>query len=461
MRRPRRFAAIAGSAALLATTLGVITLTPAATGVAGAVQLASPKADIVVDAGTGRILIADNIHTPVHPASTAKIMTALTAVERLCPGSLVTATAQDAAVETMRIGLPVNKPWPFDDMMASMMMVSANDAAYAFAHTIGGSLDAFQKDLNTTAKQLGLRDSTLGDPAGLDDQTSYKGGPFMSAYDLAIATRNALTVPEIAKWSAMHQYSFTDPGGTTHTLVNHNKMLPGGGAAYSGAIGFKTGFTQRSQHTLVAAATRNGRTLIAVVLGVPDSGYQEAASLLDAGFGTPANTKGTGQSLPPVKVSRCGVRAADQAAFAKLGTTVNVATATGTPGTTGATVPASVPVFNDPPLAGKTTSAHTNGTPTSTTPAATKHHSPGLLRPRNLVIVLILVLAVVIAFRRRAVKRQRAIRLARRRQRISAMRSGGLPVVDGRYRAGTRIGPPVESHVRVRPVRRPGRPDPA
>ena len=62
-----------------------------------------------------------------------------------------------------------------------------------------------------------------------------------------------------------------------------------------------------------------------------------------------------------------------------------------------------------------------------------------------------------IAFRRRAVKRQRALRLARRRQRISAMRSGGLPVVDGRYRAGTRIGPPVESHVRVRPVAPTGR----
>jgi D-alanyl-D-alanine carboxypeptidase len=452
MRRPRRFAAIAGAVALAATTLGAITITPSAV----AAPLASPKADIVVDAANGRILVADGIHTPVHAASTAKIMTALTAVERLCPGSLVTANAQDAAVETMRIGLPVNKPWPFDQMMASMMMVSANDAAYAFANTVGGSLDGFAKDLAATAKQLGLRDSTLNDPAGIDDETSYKGGPLMSAYDLAIATRNALTVPEIAQWSAMHHYSFTDPSGTVHDLVNHNKMLPGGGADYPGAIGFKTGFTQLSQHTLVAVATRNGRTLIAVVLGVPDSGYQEAASLLDAGFATPANTKGAGQSLPPVKVSRCGVRAADQAAFAKLGASVNGVTGLGTTGTTGATVPAVVPVFNQAPLAGRTTSAHPKVAST-----VAKHHSPGLLRPRNLIIVLILVLATVFFVRRRAVKRQRAIRLARRRQRNSAMRSGGLPVVDGRYRAGNRIGPPVESHVRVRPARRPGRPDPA
>ena len=71
-------------------------------------------------------------------------------------------------------------------------------------------------------------------------------------------------------------------------------MLPGGGADYPGAIGFKTGFTDHAQHTLVAAATRNGRTLIAVVLGVPDAGYQEAASLLDAGFATAPDAAGTG-----------------------------------------------------------------------------------------------------------------------------------------------------------------------
>ena len=83
------------------------------------------------------------------------------------------------------------------------------------------------------------------------------------------------------------------------------------------------------------------------------------------------------------------------------------------------------------------------------------HRSPGLLRTRNIAIVAILLLALVIGFRRRAVKRQRMLRLARRRQRISAMRSGSLPVVDGRYRTGTRIGPPVESHVRVRAAPRP------
>ncbi|HEY5170104.1 MAG TPA: hypothetical protein VIK54_00085 [Acidimicrobiia bacterium] len=437
MRRPCRFAAFAGAA-----TVVVAVLTPA--GPAVAAGLPSPKADIVVDAGTGRILIGDSIHEALHPASTAKIMTALTAVERLCPGALVTANARDASVETMRIGLPVAKPWPLDQIMASMMMVSANDAAYALADTAGGGLDGFATDLAATARQLGLRDSTLGDPAGIDDQTSYKGGPYMSAYDLAIATRNALAVPDIAKWAALHEYSFVDPGGVSHHLINHNKMLPGGGYDYLGAIGFKTGFTNLSQHTLVAAATRNGRTLIAVVLGAPDAGYQEAASLLDAGFAMAPGAVGTGGTLPAVAVSRCSDRAADQTAFAKLGNTAKPTSPTVV------TVPEVIPVLDTPPLAPAITHARTTST-------SSTHRSAGLLRTRNILIVLILLAAVAIAFRRRAVKRQRLQRLARRRQRISAMRSGGLPVVDGRYRSGTRIGPPVESHVRVRSVRRPDR----
>jgi len=443
MRRPRRFAALAGTATVMFATIGGVTLAPMAASTAAAAGLPSPKADLVVDAGTGRILIGDNVHEAVHPASTAKIMTALTAAERLCPGAMVTASARDASVETMRIGLPVDKPWPFDQMMASMMMVSANDAAYAIADTVGGGLDGFAKDLAATAHQLGLRDSTLGDPAGLDDTTSYRGGPLMSAYDLAIATRNALTVPEIAKWAALHEYSFVDPTGVHHQLVNHNKMLPGGGEDYPGAIGFKTGFTNQAQHSLVAVATRNGRTLIAVILGAPDAGWLEAASLLDAGFATARDAHGTGEALPAVAVSRCAARQADQTAFGKLGTSANH---TSTP--TVVTVPSVIPALSSPALAA-TASAHP-----STTLASSTHHSAGPLRPRNIAILLLVALAVVIAFRRRAVKRQRALRLARRKQRISAMRSGGLPVVDGRYRSGSRIGPPVESHVRVRPVRR-------
>ena len=119
-------------------------------------------------------------------------------------------------------------------------------------------------------------------------------------------------MPAIARWAATRTYEFTDAGGTRKRLTNHNKFLPDNGFGYRGANGFKTGFTQQAGHTLVATANRDGRELIVVILGAVDSGYTWAASLLEAGFATAANTKGTGIRLPAVAVSPYGTRVAQR-----------------------------------------------------------------------------------------------------------------------------------------------------
>jgi D-alanyl-D-alanine carboxypeptidase (penicillin-binding protein 5/6) len=432
MRPGRLLIALAAGLALALTPL--LAATPAV----AQQQLLQPQADIVVDAGNGRVLIGTNIHAHIHPASTAKIMTALVGVERLAPNAMVTPNAEAANVELHRIGLTAGKAWPLNDILASLMMVSANDAAYAIADTVGhGSLDRFAADLNETAVRYGMHDSTFGDPAGLDDASSYRGGPYTSAYDLAVATRNALAVPAIAKWAAMYQYQFDDISGVHHYLTNHNRMLqPGGPYAFPGAIGFKTGYTNQAQHSIVAAATRNGRTLIAVVLGAPDAGYTEAANLLDAGFAMPLNVTGLGLTVPPVRVSLYANRVADRAGFAALGHALPANTPAAA---LGPTVPASIPVGAIAPR-----SAAPIGT--SAEASATKS---GLFTLRKMLLALFLVLVGAFLWRRRAVKRQRARRLAQRRQRVAAMRSGGLTVIDGRYRIGTRTGQPVESNIRV------------
>jgi D-alanyl-D-alanine carboxypeptidase (penicillin-binding protein 5/6) len=456
MRRPRCFAALAGIAVAAVAAVGPVG-TAAPAGAVPLSPLSSPKADIVVDAGTGRVLIADHPHDPLRPASTAKIITALAAVERIPSTGIVTACPGTAAIETNKIGFSAGTRWPLDEILAAMMMESANDAAYAVGCTIGANnLDRFATVLNETARRLGMKNSTLGDPAGLDTPPSYKGGPHTSAYDLAIATRNALAVPAIAKWAALREYSFTDPQHNPHHFTNHNKMLPGAAFAYAGATGFKTGWTTRATHTLVATATRNGRTLIAVTLATPDSGYAEAAALLDAGFAMPATARGTGETLPPVRVSPYSERAADQTAFAKLGA-APLASVAAAPVVT---VPASVPALEAAPrVAAPTTAAAAvvAAAPGSTSTDSNEHPSGaggsnGLFSFsfRTLLIVVILLCVPAFFLRRRAVKRQRAQRLARKRQRAAAMRSGGLPVVDGRYRTGMRLGKPVESHVRVR-----------
>jgi D-alanyl-D-alanine carboxypeptidase len=273
----------------------------------------------------------------------------------------------------------------------------------------------------------------LNDPAGLDTYASYKAGPYMSALDLAIVTRNALAVPAIAKWAALRDYAFTDPNGVQRTLLNHNKMLPGASYQYLGSTGFKTGFTNRAQHTLVATATRDGRTLIAVILGAPDSGYLKAAQLLDSGFAMPADAPAFNDiTLPPVAVTTYAERASGQEAFALLGSAPAVTGTANLP-------PASIQPLSQAPRA---------AAPVPTVVVA--EASSGPLSLRNVVIVLLLIGATTFFLRRRAVKRQRARRMAARKRRMAAIRSGGLPVVDGRYRPGLRMGPPVESHVHVR-----------
>lgn len=419
-----------------------------------------PKAYILVDADTGRILAADHEHDALPPASTSKIMTALTAIERLPADAKITVSPLAAAQPASKISMLPGQQWTFEDALASLMIVSANDAAYAIAENTSGNLSDFAKAEAQTARRLGMRDSTFADPAGLDDAQSFGGGPRMSAYDIAISARNALSVPELALFAAMRERSFTDPAGRVRTLVNHNKMLPGATRGYEGANGLKTGFTNQAGHTLIASATRNGRTLIAVVLNTWDT-YGWAAQLLDHGFAMAPTDKGTGQKLPPVRVSPYGQRLSDRAGFLALTTsgdtapdpsvldvatttTTNAAEAAAVSGTTVA--PTTVAPGADGTGRG---SGGVAGANAAERERASSGGGSGLFSVRNLLIVFFVLLAAFVVLRRRAVRRQRARRLAQRRAVATAMRRGSLPVVDGRYRTGTRVGPPVESHVRI------------
>ena len=337
-------------------------------------------------------------------------------------------------------------------------MASANDAAYAIAETAGGSLDGFVAAEQETATRLGMKDSTFADPAGLDDETSFNGGPRMSAFDIAIATRNAIAVPEIAKWGATRHYEFVDPTGLQRSLTNHNRMLPGGTRAYADATGFKTGYTDRAGHTLAATATRNGRSLIAVILNTYDT-YGWAAQLLDQGFATP-NESGTGERLPEVAVSPYARRVADQQAFLAAARgprprrpTPTTATATPTtlvPGGTDPTTSATTSTIAAPTTVDEPSSVVDGDAIVSQQAADDDSGDSGLGALPWLIVILVVLLVAAFLLRRRAVRRQRARRIAQQRQRAAKMRSGGLPVVDGRF--GPNADAPTESHVRIRPI---------
>lgn len=454
MARRRAVAALAA----LVTSLAVL-LAPSAS--AAQPQSPEPESWILVDATSGKVLAAKDPHTARPPASTAKLMTALTAVERVAPGSPVKVSQLAASQPASRINMAVGQEWPFEDALAALMMVSANDAAYAIAETTSGSLDGFQAALTSTAARYGMKDSTFADPAGLDDSSSFGGGPRMSAFDIAISARNTLAVPQLAFLAALEEHDITDPTGAARHLVNHNKMLPGNSVAYAGATGLKTGYTSQAGHTLVATATRDGRSLIVVVLNTYDT-YGWAATLLDQGFATAPDDPGTGEKLPPVRVSPFAQREADFVSFTRLATGADpvgiasaplAATASSGPGTgTTVTTPTTTLTTVAAPGAGEKAAVaqgSADGEPLSSDTPRSSDGGSHLVR--NLLIVLLVLLVVVVQLRRRAVKRQRARRIARRHATTKAMHRGSLPVVDGRYRNGAGR-PATASHVRVEPL---------
>ncbi|HEX2738310.1 MAG TPA: serine hydrolase, partial [Acidimicrobiia bacterium] len=228
LRRPRAFATLlvalmsvlaAAPSAMAATTSKT---TPRSRTVAtSSTAPPTPKAYVLVDADTGTVLAASGEHTPLPPASTVKIMTGLTALRRLVPDATIKVSARAAAQPAMKIGMHEGEVWPLNDVLHTLYMVSANDSAYALAETAGGTVENFATAMDDTAKQLGMVDSSFNDPAGLDDAASVKGGSRMSAWDLAIAARNALAVPQIADVVKLLDYKFTGPDGVPHSLHNH------------------------------------------------------------------------------------------------------------------------------------------------------------------------------------------------------------------------------------------------
>ncbi|HWC39448.1 MAG TPA: hypothetical protein VG476_13000 [Acidimicrobiales bacterium] len=257
---------------------------------------AGPQAWILVDADTGNVINAANEHVPMHPASLSKVLTAIVAVRHLPPNSAVPVSPVAQGTESVNLGLKAGQVWAYTDILHAMLMLSANDAALALAERVSGTREAFGAEMQRTGADLHLVDHpVLRDPAGLDDQFSVEGGNLISAYDLAIIARTALATPEISQIVDLPEYRFTAPDGVVHVIRNVDKGLE----LYPGAIGVKTGYTKAAGNTFMAAATRGGRTMVAIVLQSPNI-YRSATSLLDQGFATPVAKESRVEHLPAV-----------------------------------------------------------------------------------------------------------------------------------------------------------------
>jgi D-alanyl-D-alanine carboxypeptidase (penicillin-binding protein 5/6) len=256
-----------------------------------------PGAWILVDADTGNVIDASNDHVPMRPASLTKVITALTADALLTPDTPIPVSARAQSMPAHNLNMKAGQVWTYTDALHALLLSSANDAAVALAEAAAGSVESFQQRFAATATALSMADNpVLMDPAGLDDRESVGGGNLVSARDLAIAARALLATPDLADAVSTRIYRFHGVDNVDHRLVNHNRLL----VTYPGAIGMKTGYTAKAENCLIAAAKRDGRTMISVVLHVNGTSYNPSTALLDKGFSTPVTAENVADQLPPV-----------------------------------------------------------------------------------------------------------------------------------------------------------------
>lgn len=245
---------------------------------------------VLADATTGDVLAATNAHLRLPPASTLKILTALTLLPRLEPEAVYRARFEDASVEGSKVGIVPGATYSVHSLFEGLFVRSGNDAANALSNAAGGVATTVAH-MNETAHALGALDTTAVNPSGLDAD-----GQFSSAYDLAVLGRAAMARADFRRYAATVRTRF--PGKmaargkrrASFEIVTQNRLL----LNYAGAIGVKTGFTTLARGTFVGAAVRGPRTLVASVMHTGPGAWKESAALLDWGFANASRVRPVG-----------------------------------------------------------------------------------------------------------------------------------------------------------------------
>jgi D-alanyl-D-alanine carboxypeptidase (penicillin-binding protein 5/6) len=226
-----------------------------------------------MEAGTGQVLYEHGAREERPPASTTKIMTAILALELGRLDTPVKVSKYAATTPGASIYLTTGEVVKLGDLVKGALLNSGNDATVAIAENLAGTEEEFAWLMNRKARQLGANHTHFKNPHGLPDP-----GHYTTAYDLALMARYALGNPVFRRLVATQEDQIPAPDGVRY-LYNTNRLL----GSYPGADGVKTGTTNAAGQCLVASATREGRQLIAVVLGSSDR-YADARALLDYGF---------------------------------------------------------------------------------------------------------------------------------------------------------------------------------
>ena len=259
------------------------TLGTAPIGVTPGVPELDAQAAVLVDIDRREALYVKNHHMSRPMASTVKIVTAIVALEHAPLSTIIEVDATAAAMEPNVMGLKAGERLTLEELLYGLMLDSGNDAAEAIARGVFGDRARFIRLMNDLVTKLGLQNTHFANPSGLDDPAQRS-----SAYDLAVLTTYALQNPVFREIVGTRRKVIPASGepGREHGWfgpTNLNRLI----GSYPGAFGVKPGWTGDAGYTLVAAAERGGRSLLAVVLGSPNH-FTDAELLLNYGFTTPA-----------------------------------------------------------------------------------------------------------------------------------------------------------------------------
>ncbi len=233
------------------------------------------QAWIVYDVDSDVVLGEFNADEERPMASVTKLMTALVVRDRAELDDRVRISATAVGVGESEIGLVEGEAWSVQDLLTAVLVRSANDAAMALAEHVAGSVSDFVVLMNAKATELGLEHSHFANPHGLDAFDHYA-----SAADLVVIARAVLADPVLAQMVRTRLVKFKEsPVGAARIVHNTNALL----GRYPGIAGMKTGYTGDAGRVLVSVLERNGRTLVAVVMGSEDH-FADSRELLDWGY---------------------------------------------------------------------------------------------------------------------------------------------------------------------------------
>ena len=232
------------------------------------------RAAIVIDLDRRQILYEQSATTRYPVGSLAKLMTGMVADDIAPPGLMVTVPQGATGAALDRQGLSAGEQLSVHDLLTGLLLVSANDAAETLARGMVARA-RFIELMNQKASLMRLRDSAFIDPGGVDD-----GASFSSAQDMAVILATLLRdYPDLRQILGTRQVQLVGAGHKPYDLINADRLL----WTYPGAIGGKPAYSGAAGYCLAAAATRQGRTVLAVVLG-SDQHFTDAGALLDFGF---------------------------------------------------------------------------------------------------------------------------------------------------------------------------------